>query len=660
MQKFKRSLTESYRKEKSGVVGLSGKWEGIDGVGKTLLIDFHTRIATKSEVITLADIVFKDIDTAAIEMAQRELGIEFVENEEGYIIDIDDTITVYADTERAKLYAVHTILDAYEGCLKKAVVYHYPIVSYRSARVYLPAKKELTYFKKFIDMLCFMGYNAIVLEIGGAMEYKRHPEINETWAAYCKSMQEFNEKPLKASKVYYRTKNAVHTYNGGGDIYTQQEMRELASYCAERFIEIIPEVPSLTHSEYFLISHPELRECQDEPFASTACPSNEGLYSLVFDLYDEVIDVFTPKTLHIGHDEWWVMCVCDQCKDKNAARLFADNVLRSYNYLKERGIRTMMWAEKLIRYKDKNGEPHGAAEKHIYNVKTDETMEVMGQQWPVYKRYWYQAPEEAMEKGFHQVIYDMGDCLHMLPEDIIYVNWCWSLDERVVDDFLLNGKHMVYGNFRPSGVADFRMRVEAGAKGYSVSNWFDSSEAGLQRYRVLFELGYGASICWGHNRPENDYVGHVHTVLDALYRFRNRDTLRGSYVEVLHTATKEWENGERYYNALPYADEPDMTMGEYRVTYEDGSCEAFPVLYTINIATKTAVMERTISERAWNYQGDKHLEAIASVCGVEEREGSLWYKTVFPIKAKVTFCEYVPKAGLEEYVEIAEINIVNR
>ena len=225
---------------------------------------------SKSPYVVGSDFIGEEINDITELKPVIERIVQYVESEDGYIIDIDDFVTVYADTERAKLYAVHTILDAYEGCLKKAVVYHYPIVPYRSARVYLPAKKELTYFKKFIDMLCFMGYNAIVLEIGGAMEYKRHPEINETWAAYCKSMQEFNEKPLKASNVYYRTKNSVHTYNGGGDIYTQQEMRELASYCAERFIEIIPEVPSLTHSEYFLISHPELRECQDEPFASTA------------------------------------------------------------------------------------------------------------------------------------------------------------------------------------------------------------------------------------------------------------------------------------------------------------------------------------------------------------------------------------------------------
>lgn len=303
-------LTDSYWKEQEGKVTLSGKSEGITGLGAELL--------KKAGKGTGADVVFLPTDAKAEELVKDCFDVEHSHNPEGYVIDIDDTITVYADTDGAKLFAVHAILGHNEDGIQKGIRYSYPMVEHRSARVYMPPKKDLDYFKRFVDMLSYLGYNALILEIGGAMEWKRHPEINETWKQYCASINEFNNKCYHGSRVYYRVKNSIHTFNGEGDIYSQEEMKALVAYCRERGIDVIPEIASLTHSEYFLISHPELRECDDEPYASTACPSNPALYDLVFDLYDEAIEVFEPSIIHIGHDEWWVMCVCDRCKDKEA------------------------------------------------------------------------------------------------------------------------------------------------------------------------------------------------------------------------------------------------------------------------------------------------------------------------------------------------------
>lgn len=313
MNKRKTTLTEGYRKEKEGYVALPKKIEGIGGIGKEW---YEQSVMYSKSIYRTADILFKPIDEDIKTKIKEELETEFTENKDGYVIDIDDVISIYADTERAKLYAILYLLDIYEEKLKKALVYNYPLAEHRSARVFFPPKKEIPYFKKFIDLLVYLGYHAILLEISGVMEFKKHPEINSTWASYCRPVKEYNDKIYDIGRAYYRPKNAVHCFNGGGEIYSQDEVKELVRYCEERYIEIIPEIPQLSHSEYLLISHPELRECDDEPFASTACPSNPDFDSLIFDLYDEVIDVFHPKTIHIGHDEWWVMCICDKCKKR--------------------------------------------------------------------------------------------------------------------------------------------------------------------------------------------------------------------------------------------------------------------------------------------------------------------------------------------------------
>ena len=48
-------------------------------------------------------------------------------------------------------------------------------------KLYLPPKDGLDAFYRIVDMLLYYRYNTVILEVGGAMEYKRHPEINESW-----------------------------------------------------------------------------------------------------------------------------------------------------------------------------------------------------------------------------------------------------------------------------------------------------------------------------------------------------------------------------------------------------------------------------------------------------------------------------------------------
>jgi len=651
-------ITEGYKRDKDGSVVLSGSFEGFEGVAHEWLVKCFNE-NEHNKTLAKADVRLCSFNDKAKQLIEETFETEYKENSEGYLIDIDDTITVYADTSRAALYAVAFICDSYDGdgkicSLKKGVIYNYPDAPYRSARVYLPAKEDLPYFKRFVDLLVYLGYNSIWLEIGGSMEFKKHPEINESWIEYCKSMREYNTKPYVGQRGYYRTKNSIHIYNAGGQIYSQDEMRELVGYCKDRDIEVIPEVPSLTHSEYFLLSHPELKECDDEPYASTACPSNPDLYPLVFDLYDEIIEVFDPKTVHIGHDEWWVMCVCDRCKDKDPAKLFADNVIKCYDYLKERGIKTLMWSDKTIRTYEKTGEAQGGCEKHLYSTKTDDFIDVMGEKYPVYRRHWFNASEEAKKNGFHQVILDTADCIDMLPKDIIHANWIWSCEPRIIDSFLSRGLEMVYSNCEIAQVWNPKERFKAGAKGVSVSNWIESNEKGFQHWDTFFHLGYCATACWSKTRKDYDQEKMVFDIFEQLYRFRNREILNGAYIEVVHTTEDAGAEGKKFYE-VPYISDESMSLGKYVVTYEDNTTEEIPVLYAHNISLRNTNTAWYSSPRFWGFLMDNRLTVTATVCNIEKREDGIWYKAVFPAKGEVSSCVYVPDEGAEGYVSVDKI-----
>jgi hexosaminidase len=113
-------------------------------------------------------------------------------------------------------------------------------------------------------------------------------------------------------------KNSTHYDAGDGFIIEKNDVKDLVDFANENFIEVIPEIPSLTHAYSLLTKHPELAEYPGDKWPDTYCPSNPASYKLMFDIYDEYIDVIHPKMIHIGHDEWWgaPLDVCPRCKGK--------------------------------------------------------------------------------------------------------------------------------------------------------------------------------------------------------------------------------------------------------------------------------------------------------------------------------------------------------
>lgn len=649
-------LTDSYKVIEDGFISLSGESVGVDGVAKDVISSL-----TGGDAI----VEFKPVDDNAKKLVEEKLQKEFIENDEGFILHVTDKITVYADSDRAKLFAACSVKDKYdEGKISRGLWWSYPAVEHRSLRIFLPPRKDLDYFYKFVDYLVHLGYNSIMLEICGAMEFKRHPEINKAWLEYCASVHETPDKYKYVAKGYYRPKNSVHTCNAGGGVYSQEEMKEIVAYCRDRFIEIIPEVPSLTHSEYLCVAYPELRECDDEPYASTACPSNPDLNKLVFDLYDEVIDVFQCKSLHIGHDEWWTMCVCDKCKDKDPADLYVANVLECYNYLKSKGVKTYMWADKLMTIKTKNGEVHCAAEKEYYTVPAQgevKSINIMGQECPLYDRYWYDAPDWVKKEGFRHVIRGVEGCSKRLPADIMYINWSWHSDVNPSDNvFCRENKDMILGNTNPAVLNNYKLRFANHTKGFSVSNWAETTAIGMQEYGIPFQLAYGSIIAWNHDRTEFEHKKNVFEAVNSFYKLHQREVLRGDHLEVVHTVVKDFPAGRKPYGSMSVTNTDNITLGHYVITYKDGTEDKIPVMFGINISYSKIFFERAISSYTFAYSMNGDISHPSPVCDFVEDGDTVWFKTVFPIKGDVEKYEYIPKEGFEEYVEIKESKVITK
>ena len=236
-------------------------------------------------------------------------------------------------------------------------------------KVFTPSRENIPFFKKFINLLVFYGFNTIMIEVGGAMEYKSHPEINAGWVSYCKEMAEYSGKTtVIQDQTYPWYKNAIHMENGGGEYLSWEEMRQLVDYCKERQMDVIPEVPSLGHCDYLMMGNPDIAERTEDPYPDTYCPSNPRSYEILFDVMDEILEIFKPKRVNIGHDEYYSIAVCEKCRLKSGAEIFAGDVNKIAAYLKERNVKTVIWGDKLLRNAVvPDAGPFGGAEIKMYS-----------------------------------------------------------------------------------------------------------------------------------------------------------------------------------------------------------------------------------------------------------------------------------------------------
>lgn len=509
---------------------------------------------------------------------ETEFSLEYSQNDEEYIIDIQEDIHVYADSERGLFYGCITLMQLMEKqYLGRALIYDYPVCSVRGVKVYLPGQDNLDYFKKFVDMICHYKYNTIMIEVGGAMEYKNHPEINSGWVEYCKEMSEYSGKTIDIQEnTFTWEKNSIHVENGEGNYLSQDVVRNLVDYCKERKLNVIPEVPCLSHCDYLLLNHEEIKERQEDPYPDTYCPSNPKSYELLFDILDEVINVFRPEVINIGHDEYYSIGLCDKCKGKKAEDIYADDIKKIYNYLKQYDVSTMIWGEKLLNSYSKDGRPVGGAEKKLFK-QGDEYLCII----------------PATYKS-----------IDLVPGDIKILHWYWGIDKDFEKEYLKRDMDVTFGNFSGSKIVDWKQRINAGVKGGIISNWSTLKEENLQRNGFLYELVYSARMFWDQDYDEKKYEQLRNQVFSELFAYKYKDLLEqaedNQYIKILHTTDRRIEY-KKFFDGV-FIELDTYKLGDYILVYGDGTEAELPIVYGDNI---------TNQQVSWSSRDDLLIEVTS-------------------------------------------------
>ena len=200
----------------------------------------------------------------------------------------------------------------------------------------------VSFVKRYIDLLALHKYNVfhwhLTEDQGWRIEIKRYPKLTEVGAWRDEDGQRY------------------------GGFYTQDEVRDVVAYAAERHIIVVPEIEMPGHSLAALAAYPEL-SCTGGPFKVATswgifedvyCAGNEQTFEFLQNVLDEVLELFPSEYIHIGGDECpktrWKACAKCQTRIK-AERLGDEDELQSYfvqrmsQYLVRKGRRLVGWDE---------------------------------------------------------------------------------------------------------------------------------------------------------------------------------------------------------------------------------------------------------------------------------------------------------------------------
>lgn len=301
---------------------------------------------------------------------------------EGYSLKSDSNgVVIEGNSDIGTFYGMQTLIQLLpvekSNSLKIAavVVKDEPRFVYRGAmldvaRHFFP----VAFVKKYIDYLAMHKLNYfhwhLTEDQGWRIEIKKYPKLTEIGSK-------------RNGSIVGRYPGTGNDNTPEGGFYTQEDVKEIVKYAADRFITVIPEIEMPGHSSAAIAAYPMLSCFPDEKteipakmiseqskkdlangkvklvqetwgvFTDVYAPT-EYTFNFLEDVLDEVMALFPSKYIHVGGDEspkdaWKRSAFCQQLiKEKG---LKDEHELQSYfiqrmeKYINKKGRTLIGWDE---------------------------------------------------------------------------------------------------------------------------------------------------------------------------------------------------------------------------------------------------------------------------------------------------------------------------
>lgn len=279
--------------------------------------------------------------------------------EEGYEMTInEDGILIIGGSEAGIYYGLQTlrqIVVTNDGKVPYGYIADEPTFAYRGAHLDVSRHFfSVADVKNYIDILAAHKLNRLHWHLtddqGWRIEIKCYPELTEKGSMRKETLVGHGLNPVEWDGTPY------------GGYYTQDEIREIVAYAAERYIVVIPEIEMPGHAQAALHALPWLG-CNEQIVdvwttwgvtPEVMCAGKETTYEFLQNVLDEVIELFPSELIHIGGDECpkdrWKECEHCQAMMKaegleNEEQLQGYLVARVERYLNSKGRRMIGWDE---------------------------------------------------------------------------------------------------------------------------------------------------------------------------------------------------------------------------------------------------------------------------------------------------------------------------
>lgn len=197
-----------------------------------------------------------------------------------------------------------------------------------------PSPAGLDSFVVFIENeLAPKQVNTLILRVDYGYQYSSHPELREAQSL------------------------------------SKEQVKKLVAACRKNNIRVIPQVNLLGHQSWagrigkLLEKYPEFDETphvvmpanykwpnEDSLYCKSYCPQHPAVHKVVFEIMDEICDVFETNAFHAGMDEVFYIgdSKCPRCQGKDKATLFAGEVRTLRDHLASKNRQLWIWGDRLL------------------------------------------------------------------------------------------------------------------------------------------------------------------------------------------------------------------------------------------------------------------------------------------------------------------------
>jgi hexosaminidase len=241
-------------------------------------------------------------------------------SEEGYELDVTTrSITIRAGKPAGLFYGIQTLrqllppevfsrqkVDGVEWAVPCVRVTDYPRFKWRGllidpARHFIPVRDV----EQFIDTMALHKFNRLQIHLtddqGWRIEIRKYPHLVETGAW------------MDITTIWRGGKAPETDDRRPGGFYSQEDIRHLVRYAAQRYITIVPEIEMPAHTGAAIVSYPYLG-LYPEKLKSLPPEKRWTAHEAVLaprprtvafmqDVLTEVMDLFPSRYIHIGGDE---------------------------------------------------------------------------------------------------------------------------------------------------------------------------------------------------------------------------------------------------------------------------------------------------------------------------------------------------------------------